>query len=83
MDEGLSRAVREVFVRLYERTHLPRRLHHQLVPEVPHGPGGSGGGARGNGELPLLHSLRVQGSPRPPDRGNDQAGDLLAIRPLP
>ena len=38
MDEGLSRAVREVFVRLYEEGLIYRgRLHHQLVPALPDG----------------------------------------------
>ena len=41
MDEGLSQAVRKVFVQLYaRRTHLSRQLHYQLVPPLPHGPGG-------------------------------------------
>ena len=36
LDEDLSRAVREVFVRLYEKgLDLPRPLHHQLVPALP------------------------------------------------
>jgi len=35
MDEGLSRAVREAFVRLYEKeTHLPGRVSDQLVAGV-------------------------------------------------
>ena len=44
LDEGLSKAVREVFVRLYEEgLDLSRRAHHQLVPalyERPLRPGG-------------------------------------------
>ena len=35
LDPGLSRAVRETFVSLYERgLHLSRRVHGQLVPEL-------------------------------------------------
>ena len=49
MDEGLSRAVREVFVRLYEEGLIYRgRLHHQLVPALPDRPLRPGGGARGD-----------------------------------
>ena len=37
LDRGLSRAVREAFVRLYEKGLIYRgELHHQLVPALPH-----------------------------------------------
>ena len=46
MDEGLSRAVREVFVRLYRGgADLPGRLHHQLVSPLPDRPLRPGSGA--------------------------------------
>ena len=36
MDEGCNRAVREVFVKLYEKGLIYRgKPHHQLVPGVP------------------------------------------------
>ena len=35
MDEGLSRAVREVFVTLYEEELIYRGEHDKLVPEMP------------------------------------------------
>ena len=39
MDEGLSRSVREVFVRLFEDgLDLPRQPTYQLVPPLPYGP---------------------------------------------
>ncbi len=50
LDEDLSRAVREVFVRLYEKGLIYRgQLHHQLVPPLPHRAlqrGGREGGGR-------------------------------------
>lgn len=40
MDEGLSAAVRKVFVQLYNRRpHLQGRLYHQLVLPLPYGSG--------------------------------------------
>ena len=37
MDEGCSEAVKEVFVRLYDKgPHLPRQPHGQLVPPLQH-----------------------------------------------
>ena len=36
MDEGLSRAVREVFVRLYEEGLIYQATHRQLVPALPY-----------------------------------------------
>ena len=47
MDEGLSRAVREVFVSLYEQGSLPGPADHQLVPPLPDRPVRHRGRARG------------------------------------
>ena len=72
MDEGLSRAVREAFVRLYERgPDLSRRLPGELVPALRHGHLRPGGGARGRGCAPLVRALLDRGpqplaSPWPP-----------------
>ena len=58
MDEGLSRAVREVFVRLYEEgPDLQRRLHSQLVPSMPYRPFRPGSGTRGCTGPSLAHPL--------------------------
>ena len=65
MDEGLSRAVREVFVQLYREGLIYRgRLHHQLVPPLPHGAGRPRGRARGDRRQPLPHALPVRGRAR-------------------
>ena len=49
MDPGLSRAVREAFVRLYERGLIYRGdVHGELVPALPDGAVGSGSEARGD-----------------------------------
>jgi valyl-tRNA synthetase len=49
MDEGLSAAVAEVFCRLYdEGSDLPRQLHRELVPALPHGAGRRGKRAPGH-----------------------------------
>ena len=65
MDEGLSRAVREVFVRaLRQGPHLSRGLHHQLVPPLPHGAVRPRGRARGDRRQPLARPLPVRGRGR-------------------
>ena len=76
MDEGLSRAVREVFVRLYEENLIYRgdyiinwcpRCRTALADlEVEH--------EEMDSSLYYIR-YRVQGPPGPPDGGNDQAGD--------
>ena len=72
MDEGLSRAVREVFVRLHEEgLDLPREEAHQLVPRLPHRalrPRGRARGGRtrassGRFAYPLVEPERADGPP--------------------
>ena len=43
---------------------LPGRLHHQLVPPLPHGAGRSRGRARGDRRQPLPRALPVRGRAR-------------------
>ena len=72
LDEGLSRAVREVFVRLYEKgLDLSRPLHHQLVPPLPYRSferrGGEGGSRRpDSGIFAILSPTAAASSPSPP-----------------
>ena len=68
LDPGLSRAVREAFVRLYEKGLIYRgQLHRQLVPALPDRAVGSGSGARRHAGPSVAH--RVSG-----ERQFDEAG---------
>ena len=66
------RAVREVFVAaVREGPHLPRQLHHQLVPALPHRPLQRGGGEGGGRRAALAPALSARAtaagtSPWPP-----------------
>ena len=56
LDPGFSRAVREAFVRLYEKGLIyQRQLHRQLVPALPDRAVGSGSGARRDARPPVAH----------------------------
>ena len=58
LDPGLSRAVREVFVRLYgKEADLPQPLHDQLVPALPDGAVRPGGHSRRAARQPVAHPL--------------------------
>jgi len=70
------RRPRDVRPALRERPHLPRRLHGELVPALPHGPERSGGRARGGARQPLAHPLSGEGHARAlRHRRDDAAGD--------
>ena len=76
LDEGLSRAVRETFVRLYEEGLVYRGpLHHQLVPPLPDRALQRGSG-EGGGRRPALASpLPARRRQRPRHRRHHPAGD--------
>ena len=58
MDDGLSRAVRETFVRYYEKgPDLSRRPHHQLVPDLQDGAVRRRGRIRRAAVPPVVHPL--------------------------
>ena len=76
LDEQLSRAVRRVFVTLYnEGLDLPRHLHRELVPALPHGAVGPRGRAQGHDGQAVVRAL--PGGRRRPrrDGGDDAARD--------
>ena len=60
---------------LREGADLPRELHHQLVPALPDGALGSGGGAPGAGRQALAHPLSARGRHGRRGGGDDAAGD--------
>ena len=73
MDEGCSKAVREVFVSLYEKGLIYQwQPHHQLVPQLRDGPVRRRGGVHGQARPPVAYALsadrrqrRHHQSPRP------------------
>ena len=70
MDEGLSAAVREVFVRLFEEgPYLSRQAPGQLGPGAAHRRLGPGGAVRGRGRAHVGHAL-------PPDQRHRLYGGL-------
>ena len=76
MDQGLSKAVREVFVSLYEQGLVYRDDYiTNWCPPLPHRPGRPGGGAPGRCGGPALRQISPDRRFRLPDRGHHPAGD--------
>ncbi len=86
MDEGLSRAVREVRPAVQGRPHLQGRLHRQLVSALPHRARRRRGRARPHGRQALPHPLPMPTARAtwwwpPPGRRPCSATPPVAVHP--